>query len=248
MTKTILITGATSGFGLVTAKLLAGDGHRLILVARRKERLDELKKALKTDVFTAVVDVTDKGQVQKFFDSLPEEFQHIDVLLNNAGLVQGMDPAQEAKLEDWDKMVDTNIKGLLYVLRPTVETMKRQGSGLIINVGSVAAHVPYKGGNVYGATKAFVRQLSRNLRVDLFGTGVRVTNLEPGAAETEFAGVRFKDQQKGAEYYKGWKPLTAEDVARTIVWIINQPPHVNVENIEIMPLDQVNGGMITNKR
>ncbi len=245
--KTILITGATSGFGLAAAKLLAKDDHRLILVARRAERLEEIKKSLDTEVYTAVVDVTDKKQVQAFFDSLPQDFRQIDVLLNNAGLAQGMGSAQDANLEDWEKMVDTNIKGLLNVLRPTLEIMKNQKSGQVIHVGSVAAHIPYRGGNVYGATKAFVRQLSRNLRIDLFGTGIRVTNLEPGAAVTEFAEVRFNDKQKADDYYEGWKPLTAEDVAKTIVWIINQPPHVNVDNIEIMPLDQANGGIITNK-
>jgi 3-hydroxy acid dehydrogenase / malonic semialdehyde reductase len=245
--KTVLITGATAGFGLATAKLLAKDGHRLILVARRKERLDELKKSLGTDVYTASVDVTDRQQVQKFFDSLPESFRHIDVLINNAGLAQGQDPAQEASLDDWEKMIDTNIKGLLNVLRPTLDIMKTQQDGLVINIGSVAAHIPYRGGNVYGATKAFVRHLSRNLRVDLFGTGIKVTNVEPGAAETEFSVVRFKDKQKADDYYKGWKALAAEDIANTLVWIINQPPHVNIDNIEIMPLDQANGGMVLNK-
>jgi len=246
--KTVLITGATSGFGLSTAKLLAEEGHKLILVARRAERLEELKKSLNTDVYTAAVDVTDKKQVQAFFDTLPEGFQHIDVLFNNAGLARGMDPAQDVSLEDWEKMVDTNVKGLLYVLRPTLEIMKAQKSGLIINTGSVAAHLPYKGGNVYGATKAFVRQLSRNLRIDLFGTGIRITNLEPGAAQTEFATVRFQDQQKANDFYKGWKPLTPEDVAKTVVWVINQPSHVNVDNIEIMPLDQTYAGIMTNKQ
>lgn len=245
--KTVLITGATSGFGLATAKLLASEGHRLVLVARRKERLEELEKSLSTAVFTASVDVTDRSQVEKFFDSLPEDFRRIDVLVNNAGLAQGQDPAQAANPDDWEKMIDTNIKGLLNVLRPTLDIMKKQQRGLIINVGSVAAHVPYKGGNVYGATKAFVRQLSRNLRVDLFGTGIKVTNVEPGAAETEFSIVRFGDKEKADTYYKGWKPLAAEDVARTLVWIIDQPPHVNIDNIEIMPLDQTNGGMVLNK-
>ena len=245
--KTILITGATSGFGLAAAKLLAKDGHRLVLVARRKEKLAELEESLGKAVFTASVDVTDRAAVQSFFNSLPQAFKDIDVLVNNAGMAQGQDPAQEADPENWDKMIDTNIKGLLNVLRPTLDIMKKQRSGLIINVGSVAANVPYKGGNVYGGTKAFVRQLSRNLRVDLFGTGIKVTNVEPGAAETEFSIVRFGDKQKADAYYKGWNPLTAEDVAKTLVWIINQPPHVNIDNIEIMPLDQTNGGMVLNK-
>lgn len=245
--KTILITGATSGFGLATAKILAAEGHKLILVGRRTERLEKIKKTLRAEVYTGVVDVTDKKQVNSFFDSLPKDFRQIDVLLNSAGLAQGLEPAHEADPQDWEKMVDTNVKGLLNVLRPALEIMKKQKSGLVINIGSVAAHIPYKGGNVYGATKAFVRQLSRNLRVDLFGTGIKVTNLEPGAAETEFSQVRFKDKQKADEYYKGWRPLTPEDVAGAIVWIINQPAHVNIDNLEIMPLDQANGGMVLNK-
>lgn len=247
--KTVLITGATSGFGLATAKLLAKDGHKLILVGRRSERLEEIRKSLQADVYTATVDVTDKKQVQEFFDSLPEGFHTIDVLINNAGLAKGMEPAQDASLDDWEVMVDTNIKGLLNVLRPTLEIMKSQKSGQIVNLGSVAAHVPYRGSNVYGATKAFVRQLSRNLRVDLFGTGIKVTNIEPGAAETEFSIVRFKsDRQKADAVYTGWRPLSAEDVANSIAWVINQPGHVNIDNIEIMPLDQAPAGMTFNKK
>ncbi|HJQ08513.1 MAG TPA: SDR family NAD(P)-dependent oxidoreductase [Candidatus Saccharimonadales bacterium] len=244
--KTILITGATSGFGLAVAKLLAQD-NKLILLARRQDRLDELKSSLGTDMYTVAVDVTNNKQVQNFFVALPDGYRSIDVLINSAGLALGMEPAQEASLEDWEQMVDTNIKGLLRVTRPALDIMKKQKSGLVINIGSVAATVPYKGGNVYGATKAFVRQFSRNLRTDLFGTGVKVTNIEPGAAETEFSIVRFKDEQKAKDYYAGWQALKAEDVAATIAWVINQPAHVNIDNIEIMPLDQTYGGMVLNK-
>ncbi|HEX7963950.1 MAG TPA: SDR family NAD(P)-dependent oxidoreductase [Candidatus Saccharimonadales bacterium] len=244
--KTILITGATSGFGLAAAKLLAKD-NKLILLARRQDRLDELKNTLGTDVYTAAVDVTDNKQVQDFFAALPDGYRSIDVLINSAGLALGMEPAQEATLEDWEQMVDTNIKGLLRVTRPVLDIMKKQKSGLIINIGSVAATVPYKGGNVYGATKAFVRQFSRNLRTDLFSTGVKVTNVEPGAAETEFSIVRFKDEQKAKDYYAGWQALKAEDIANTIAWVINQPAHVNIDNIEVMPLDQAPAGMVLNK-
>lgn len=244
--KTILITGATSGFGLAATKLLAKD-NKLILLARRQDRLDELKNSLGTDVHTAAVDVTDNKQVQDLFAALPDDYRSIDVLINSAGLALGMEPAQEASLEDWEQMVDTNIKGLLRVTRPVLDIMKQQKSGLIINIGSVAATVPYKGGNVYGATKAFVRQLSRNLRTDLFSTGVKVTNIEPGAAETEFSIVRFKDEQKAKDYYAGWQALKAEDIANTIVWVINQPAHVNIDNIEVMPLDQTYGGMVLDK-
>jgi 3-hydroxy acid dehydrogenase/malonic semialdehyde reductase len=246
--KTILITGASSGFGLEAAKLLAKDGHRLVLLARRVEQLEELQQSLGTEVHYGSVDVRDKQQVQAFFDALPEAFHKIDVVVNSAGLARGLEPVQEAKLENWDDMVDTNIKGLLYVTRAALERMKGQGSGLIINIGSVAGHVPYKGGNVYGATKAFVRQFSRNLRTDLFGTGIKVTTIEPGAAETEFSVVRFEDKQAADAYYQGWQPLTPEDVASTIAWVINQPAHVNVDNIEIMPLAQTYGGMVLDKK
>lgn len=247
--KTILITGATAGFGLATAKLLASDGHRLILLGRRQDRLDELKQSLRTEVYTAVVDVTDKKQVAAFFENLPKEFHQIDVLINNAGLaLGGMTLAQEADLENWEQMVDTNIKGLLRVTRPVLDIMKQRGSGLIINLGSSAANIPYRGGNVYGSTKAFVRHFSRNLRTDLFGMGIKVTNIEPGAAETEFSIVRFGDKQVADNYYKNWHPLRPEDIASTIKWVIDQPAHVNIDNIEIMPLDQTYGGIVTNKK
>lgn len=244
--KTILITGASSGFGLEAARLLAKDGHRLILLARRADRLEELQQSLGTEAHTAGVDIRDKKQVQDFFDSLPEAFQKIDVVVNSAGLARGLEPAQESKLENWDDMVDTNIKGLLYVTRAALGHMGE--GGLIINIGSVAGHIPYKGGNVYGATKAFVRQFSRNLRTDLFGTGIKVTNIEPGAAETEFSVVRFADKEAADAYYKGWQPLKPEDVAGAIAWAINQPPHVNVDNIEIMPLAQTYAGMVLDKK
>lgn len=246
--KTVLITGASSGFGLSAAKMLAKEGHKLVLIARRQDRLEELKQSLKTDVYTAAVDVADKKQVVDFFETLPKEYKDIDVLINNAGLARGITAAQENRLDDWEQMVDTNIKGLLRATRPVLDIMLRRGSGHIVNIGSVASSMPYKGGNVYGGTKAFVRQFSRNLRVDLFGTGIRVTNIEPGAAETEFSITRFGDKQKADEYYKGWQPLTPDDVAGAVVWAINQPPHVNIDNIEIMPLDQTSAGAMLNKK
>lgn len=241
--KTILITGASSGFGKATAELLATRGHRLILLARRGDRLEQLKASLSTEVHTASVDVVDKVQVLQFFASLPEDFRSIDVLINNAGLSLNMDPAQDAELEDWERMVDTNIKGLLYITRPVLDIMKVRGDGQIINIGSVAAHLPYRGGNVYGATKAFVRQFSRNLRTDVFGTSIKVTNIEPGMAETEFSDVRFKgDVSKAKAVYEGSRSLQAEDIANTIAWILEQPERVNIDNIEIMPIDQTYGG------
>ena len=247
--KTVLITGATSGFGQETARLLAHAGHHLILTGRRQERLEKLASSLKTEIYTSVTDVTDQVAVQALFRDLPQPFHDIDVLVNNAGLALGLEPAQEADLENWDQMVDTNIKGLLYVTHAALQNgLAERGSGLIINIGSVAGTVPYRGGNVYGATKAFVRQFSRNLRTDLAGTGIKVTNIEPGAAETEFSTVRFKDEQKAKEYYAGWQPLQPEDIANTIAWIINQPAHVNVDSIEIMPLAQSYGGIVIDKK
>jgi 3-hydroxy acid dehydrogenase/malonic semialdehyde reductase len=245
--KTILITGATAGFGLATAETLAAKGHKLLLIARRGEKLTELKRTLKTDVHIATVDVSDRGQVEDFFDSVPDEFKNIDVIVNNAGMALGIDVAQEASLDNWDSMVDVNIKGLMYVTRCGLEVMKKNGSGIIVNVGSIAGHVPYKGGNIYGATKAFVWQFSRGLRTDLFGTGIKVTNLEPAAAATDFASVRFDDEEKGKQFYEGWKPLDAVDIANTIDWIIDQPAHVNIDNIEIMSINQTYAGMAINK-
>lgn len=245
--KTVLITGASSGFGKATAELLIEQGHKLILVARRAEKLDAIKKLSPGNIHTLVVDVTKKEEIKKLFATLPDKFKDIDVVINNAGLALGFDPIEEIDLDDWDRMVDTNIKGLIYMTKIAVDYMK--GSrGLIINIGSMAAEVPYKGGNVYGATKAFVRHFSRNLRTDLFGNNIKVTNIEPGAAETEFSIVRFKDEIKAKDYYKGWRPLKAIDIANTILWVMNQPEHVNIENIEIMSIDQVYAGMVINKK
>ncbi len=247
--KTILITGASSGFGKATAQLLAKEGYKLILIARRKELLEKLQKELKTDVYIASVDVTDKIQVEKLFENLPSEFKDLDILINNAGLALGLEPVMETNLEDWEKMVDTNIKGLLYFTRFALENMKNRNEGLIINIGSVAANIPYKGGNVYGATKAFVKQFSRNLRADLFGTNIKVTNIEPGMAETNFSNIRFKgDIEKANKVYEGTRSLKAEDIASTIHWVINQPLRVNIDNIEIMPIDQTFGGLVINRK
>lgn len=247
-TKTILITGASSGFGKATAQLLAKQGHKLILVARRKELLENIQKELGTIIYIAAVDVRNKSQVENFFDQLPQEFHEIDILINCAGLALGVDPATEAELENWEIMVDTNIKGVLYFTRFTLERMKKRNSGLIINFGSVAAHEAYKGANVYGATKAFVRQFSRNLRTDVFGTDIKVTNIEPGMAETGFSITRFKGNvEKAKKVYEGVRSLTADDLAQTVLWVINQPLHVNIDNIEIMPIDQTFGGLAVNR-
>lgn len=247
--KTVLITGATSGFGKATSELLAKEGYKLILVARNQKNLEKLKSELKTEAFVSSVDVTMKEEVKKFFDNLPSEFKDIDVLVNNAGLALGLDPATESDIEDWETMVDTNIKGLMYFTRFTLGNMKARNSGLIINIGSVASSVPYKGGNVYGATKAFVKQFSRNLRADLFGTDIKITNIEPGMAETNFSNIRFKgDTEKAKKVYENTRSLTPQDIANTIKWVIDQPLRVNIDNIEIMPIDQTFGGMVINRK
>lgn len=206
--KIVLITGASSGFGRATAELLAKEKHSLILLARREDRLKELAKQLKTEVHIAPVDVCDKTQVAALFNQLPDKYRNVDVLVNSAGLARGIEPVQDAKLDNWDKMVNTNISGLLYMTRHVLDIMVPRKTGHIINLGSVAGHVPYKGGNVYGATKAFVKQFSNNLRTDTLGLGIRVTNIEPGMANTEFSFVRLGSKQKADSVYAGMHPLS----------------------------------------
>ena len=242
--KTILITGATSGFGKATAERFAGPAWRLILIGRRADRLASIKKELikKTDVLTFTLDVCNRSKVTALFKSLPQEYSCIDVLLNNAGLALGLEPAYETNLDDWDTMIDTNVKGLVYCTRAILPGMVKRNSGLIINIGSISGNWPYPGGNVYGATKAFVQQFSRNLRSDLLGTNVRVTNIEPGMAETEFSIVRFKgDRQKARKFYENTKSLSAADIANIVWWLTNLPEHVNINQIEVMPTCQAWG-------
>ncbi|MFT7414408.1 MAG: 3-hydroxy acid dehydrogenase/malonic semialdehyde reductase [Methylophagaceae bacterium] len=244
MMKTIMITGATSGFGEATARLFASKGWKLILTGRRQQRLVNLQLELggPENVHICCFDITDRNAVEQAFNTLPDSFSTIDVLLNNAGLALGLEPADKTDLDDWDKMVDTNIKGLMYCTRTVLPKMRQQGSGYIINIGSVAGNWPYPGGNVYCASKAFVRQFSLAIRADLLGTGIRVTNIEPGNAETEFSNVRFKaDEQRADKVYQGTVALTAQDIADTIWWLVNTPKHVNVTTMEIMPTEQANG-------
>lgn len=240
MQKTILITGASSGFGDAAAKLFAAHNWQLILCGRRQHRLEELKKSLPhVPIHIGVFDVSVREDVEKFAGSLPDEFSRIDVLLNNAGLALGLSTSDQADLAHWQTMVDTNISGLLYMTRLFLPRMVACKSGHVVNVGSIAGSWPYPGGNTYGATKAFVAQFSRNLRCDLHGTGVRVTNIEPGLAETEFSVVRFGgDKEKAASIYDGTAALTAEDIAETIFWTVSRPAHVNISSVEIMPTCQ----------
>jgi len=241
MSKTVFITGATSGFGKACAIRFAGEGWRLILAARRSERLQELQKELGKDepVHIITMDVRDRKAVQGTVENLPDSFKKVDVLINNAGLALGLEPANEADLDDWETMVDTNIKGLMYCTHSLLPTMAVQKQGHIINLGSIAGTWPYPGGNVYGATKAFVKQFSNNLRADLLGTRIRVTNIEPGMAESEFSIVRFDgDTDKAAQVYEGVKPLTPDDIAEIIYWVANLPSHININSLEVMPTSQ----------
>jgi 3-hydroxy acid dehydrogenase / malonic semialdehyde reductase len=240
--KTIFITGATAGFGWACAAQAAQAGAKVIACGRRKERLDELKKELGQNVHTIPLDVGDNDAVVKAIKSLPKEFSNIDVLINNAGGALGLAPFEQSSLEHAEQMVETNIMGVVYCTRAILPQMVTRNSGHIVNISSVAGSYPYPGGNVYGGTKAFVTQFSLNLRADLLGKNIRVTNVEPGLAETEFSLVRFEgDKSKADTVYKGVQPLTADDIADSILWCITRPAHVNVNRIEIMPTQQAFG-------
>ena len=239
--KTIFITGASSGFGEATARKFSSEGHRLILLARRREKLIDLAHQLggENKCYPISADVRDKEEVENALSGLPEEFGSIDVLVNNAGLALGLGPAEDASLKDWEIMVDTNIKGVIYLTKAVLPGMIRRGHGQIINIGSVAGSWPYPGGNVYGSTKAFVQQFSRNLRSDLSGKNIRVSLVEPGMSETEFSLIRFEgDQEKAKAVYHSMNPLSADDIAETVFWICSMPAHVNVNQIELMPIAQ----------
>ena len=244
----IFITGATAGFGAAMVKRFINSGHKVIATGRRQERLDEMKKEFGDEIYPLLLDVQNKGMVEKAIDGLHHDWKKIDVLINNAGLALGTDLAQEANLDDWDTMIQTNINGLLYCTHKILPDMVSRNHGQIINLGSVAGEYPYQGGNVYGATKAFVHQFSMNLRSDLLGTNVRVTNIEPGLCQTEFSEVRCKgDKEKADLVYKGLKPLSADDIAQTIEWVITRPPHVNINVISLMPTQQAFAGFSVNR-
>jgi 3-hydroxy acid dehydrogenase/malonic semialdehyde reductase len=240
MTTTILITGASAGIGRATAQLLArGPGVRLILTGRREDRLRELAASLNVPTHCLAFDMRDGAAMEAALATLPAEFQAVDVLVNNAGLALGLESADRTDWNDWQQMVETNILGLLRMTRALLPGMKARGRGHVINLSSIAGTYPYPGGNVYGATKAFVTQFSLNLKADLLGSPVRVTNIEPGMVETEFSTVRFKgDEQRAGSVYAGAQPLLADDIAECIRWAIAQPAHVNINRIEVMPTCQ----------
>jgi NADP-dependent 3-hydroxy acid dehydrogenase YdfG len=237
---TVLVTGATAGFGEATARRFHAAGSRVIMTGRRKERLDSLAQSMGDErVHPVQLDVRDRAAVFDMVDNLPAAFADVDVLVNNAGLALGLEAAPEANLDDWETMVDTNCKGLMYCSRALMPGMCRRDRGHIVNLGSVAGTYPYPGGNCYGATKAFVQQFSLNLRADLLGYNIRVTDIEPGLAHTEFSLVRFKGDENAAEKpYEGLQPLRAEDVAETVFWATTLPRHVNINRMEVMPVMQ----------
>lgn len=252
MESSLFISGATSGFGEACARRFAAAGWKLIITGRRKDRLDVLAAELsgQTSVLPLVVDVRDRAAMQRAIDGLPDDFARLRGLINNAGLALGIAPAQECSLDDWETMVDTNVKGLMYTTRMLLPRLIAHGAGAsIVNIGSTAGNWPYPGANVYGGTKAFVQQFSFNLRCDLVGTGVRVTNLEPGLCESEFTLVRFRgDQARYDATYAGADPVQPTDIAETCFWLLNQPPHININNLEIMPVSQTWNGFAIHRK
>ncbi len=244
-----LITGASSGIGLSTAKIFAQHGYHLILNARRQDRLDALKKELENNhavsVHIACFDVRNYKACETAIKNLPEPFKKIDVLINNAGLAAGLAPIQNGSLEHWEKMIDTNLKGLLYMTKLVSNLMIKNGNGHIINVGSIAGKEVYANGNVYCATKHAVDALNRAMRIDLLTHGIKVGSVSPGMVETEFSLVRFDgDAEKAKQVYKGMRPLTAEDIAETIFWMVSRPKHVNINDVVIMSADQASASQV----
>jgi 3-hydroxy acid dehydrogenase/malonic semialdehyde reductase len=246
----ILITGASAGFGKALAERLIAKGHRVIGCARRIDKLDELAESLGEAFLPVVMDVSDTASLPQIIADLPDAFSQIDVLVNNAGLALGTESAQNSDLNDWMQMVDTNIKGLMSLTHAVLPAMVARNSGYIINLGSIAGSWPYYGGNVYGATKAFVKQFSLNLRADLVGTQVRVTNLEPGnVAGTEFSNVRYHgDNDKAAKVYDGFKSMTGDDIGDILLWLIDSPAHININRLEVMPVAQTYNGLTIAKQ
>jgi 3-hydroxy acid dehydrogenase/malonic semialdehyde reductase len=240
---TVFVTGATAGFGLAITKKFIADGARVVGTGRRKARLLELQKELGARFLPLTFDVGKRKEVETAIAGLPAEFSEVDILVNNAGGALGLDPAQSANLDDWDEMIASNIHGLVYCTRLLLPGMVSRKRGHIINLGSVAGEFPYPGGNVYGAAKAFVHQFSNNLRADLLGTGIRVTDIAPGlSGGTEFSQVRFKgDEGKAAAVYEGTAPLTADDIADAVHWVATRPAHVNINVVQMMPTCQAFG-------
>ena len=248
--RTVFITGATAGFGAAIARRFAASGARLVLLARRAERLAAMAEDLAVPVHPIALDVRDRAGIFAAVAALPAPFAAIDVLVNNAGLALGLEPAHQADIEEWETMVDTNIKGLMSVTRAVLPGMVERDRGHVVNLGSTAGSYPYPGGNAYGATKAAIKQFSLNLLTDLVKTRVRVTNIEPGlCGGSEFSVVRFRgDAEKAAAVYAGTDPLTSDDIAEAVYWATSLPPHVNINRIEMMPVCQAPAGLTVHKR
>jgi len=247
--RLVLVTGASSGIGAACARKFAAEGAKLILNARRNDRLEELasflRKQFDTKCLLLPFDVRELEKVKAGLENLPKEWQEIDVLINNAGLSRGLDKLPEGDIEDWEEMIDTNVKGLLYVTRFVLPGMVKRNRGHIVNVASIAGIYSYPGGNVYGATKAAVRILSENLRVDLLGTPIRVSTVSPGLVETEFSEVRYHgDKERAAKTYRGLTPLTAEDIAEVVSFCVTRPSHVNINEVTLMPVDQATSTLV----
>ncbi len=245
----ILITGASSGIGNACARIFAGAGAKLILAARRLERLqqlaDTLIKEFSIEIHLLQLDVRDRSAVEEAISTLPPAWSDIDILINNAGLSRGLDKLHEGSFQDWEDMIDTNIKGLLYLSRYVVPGMVSRDRGHVVNLGSIAGHQTYPGGNVYCATKAAVRAISEGLKQDLLGTRVRVTSVDPGMVETEFSEVRFHgDAERASKVYQGVKPLIADDVADVIFFCVTRSPHVNINEVVLMPVDQASATLV----
>ncbi|MBR9970558.1 SDR family NAD(P)-dependent oxidoreductase [Magnetospirillum sulfuroxidans] len=243
--RTVFVTGASAGFGAAIARAYAAQGAQMILCGRRRDRLEALAQELASPCHILVLDVRDRVGVTEAIAALPAPFAHIDVLVNNAGLALGLEPAHAADLDDWEAMIDTNVKGLMYVTRAVLPGMVARDRGHVVNISSIAGTYPYPGGNAYGASKAAVTQFSLNLIADLIKTRVRVTNIEPGlCGGSEFSLVRFKgDAEAAAKVYDGTTPLSSEDVAEAVVWATSLPAHVNINRIEMMPVSQAPAGL-----
>ncbi len=249
MSLTVFITGATAGFGRTIAERLIADGHRVVATGRRRERLDALHQQLGERLLPVALDVSDAAAVAALPGSLPEDWRAVDVLVANAGLALGLAPAWQCEIGDWEQMVATNVGGVIGTTRALLPGMVARNRGHVITIGSAAGSYPYPGGNVYGATKAFVAQFALNLKADLVGTAVRVTNIEPGlVGGSEFSQVRFGDKEKAAAMYRNADPLLPEDIAETVAWVVGLPARVNINRIEMMPTTQAPGPLTIKRR
>ncbi len=247
---TVLVTGATAGYGEAIAKKFVQSGAQVIICGRRAERLDAFRKKYGDSVYGVTLDVTKRSEVEEKLTNLPKQFAQIDTLVNNAGLALGLGRAQNADLHDWETMIDTNIKGLLYCTAVVLPGMVHRDRGHIVNLGSVAGEFAYPGGNIYCSSKAFVHHFTMNLKADLVGTGVRVTSIEPGlSGGTEFSKTRFKgDGEKASKIYEGTTPLTASDIAEAVYWAFSRPAHVNINYISMMPVCQAPGPLLISRK